>query len=178
MVSLSYKRTPLATSFSNPTIPRALDHSTHSATTHLSHFSETWARFLVVLVILWERTFVIFFLVLCGCVCSCVCSLPSLFVVLWTCNSLIFVYGCKRLQCVEFPSNGVIIDIRKIVALKLIIGSLERDWVKPMSIGTPQRGVGKYLRLNQTTGKSLCHLCFILCHYSSSKFSLSLAIFL
>jgi hypothetical protein len=38
----------------------------------------------------------------------------------------IFLYGCKRLQFVEIPCEGIIINIRKIVVLKLIIGSLER----------------------------------------------------
>jgi hypothetical protein len=68
---------------------------------------------------------VIFFLVFCGCVCSCVCLL-SLLVVLWSCNSLIFVYDCKRLHRVKIPYEGIVIDIRKTVALKLINGSLER----------------------------------------------------
>jgi hypothetical protein len=68
---------------------------------------------------------VIFFLVLCGCVCSCVCLL-SLLVVLWSCNSLIFVYDHKRLHRVKIPCEGIVIDIRKTVVLKLINGSLER----------------------------------------------------
>jgi hypothetical protein len=53
--------------------------------------------------------------------------------------------------------------------LKLIIGSLESDWVQPSSFGTPQRGVAKHLRLDQTTGKitvscvlySYCDLFFV-----------------
>jgi hypothetical protein len=47
----------------------------------------------------------------------------------------IFVYSCKRLQFVEISCEGIIIDIRKIVALKLIIGLLERGRVQHLSIG-------------------------------------------
>jgi hypothetical protein len=46
-----------------------------------------------------------------------------------------FVYGCKRLQSVEIPYEGIIIGIRKIVALKLIIGSLERVECNPYPLG-------------------------------------------
>jgi hypothetical protein len=50
------------------------------------------------------------------------------------------MYGCKGLQPVEIPCEGIIIDVRKIVALKLIKGSLERGWEQPLSIRTPQHG--------------------------------------
>jgi hypothetical protein len=44
------------------------------------------------------------------------------------------------------------LEIRKrIVVLKLIIGSLERGWVQPSSVATPQHGVGKNLMLDRTT---------------------------
>jgi hypothetical protein len=71
-------------------------------------------------------------------------------------------------QMVEIPYEGIHIDIRKNVALKLIIGSLERGWVQPLSIGTPQRGVGKNLRLRQTTRKIIVSCVFIFCDFSSS----------
>jgi hypothetical protein len=37
--------------------------------------------------------------------------------------------------------------------LKLVFGSLGKDLVQPSSFGTPQRGVGKHLRLERTTIK-------------------------
>jgi hypothetical protein len=46
--------------------------------------------------------------------------------------------------------------------------------VQSLSIGTPQRGVGKHLRLDRTTRKIACVLGFIyfLVIFSLSKFSL------
>jgi hypothetical protein len=55
--------------------------------------------------------------------------------------TLIYVHACKRLQLIEIPCEGNIIHIRKTVALKLIIGSLERGSMQPLSVGTPQHGV-------------------------------------
>jgi hypothetical protein len=37
-----------------------------------------------------------------------------------------FVYDCKRLQRVDIPCEETNIEIRKTIALKLLIGSLER----------------------------------------------------
>jgi hypothetical protein len=53
-------------------------------------------------------------LVLCWFCLSCMYSLPS-FVL--SCNSDL-VYGCKRLQFVEIPCEGIHIDIRKTLTLK------------------------------------------------------------
>jgi hypothetical protein len=92
---------------------------------------------------------------------SLVCVLAPLpCVVLWV-VTLIFVYGYKRLQFMEIPCDEIIFDIRKIVALKLIVGSLERGWVQPLSIKTPQRGIGKHLRLDRTTGKITLSLVLV-----------------
>jgi hypothetical protein len=41
-------------------------------------------------------------------------------------------------------SQRDIFEIKIIVVFKLIFGSLERGWVQPSSVGTPQHGVGKY----------------------------------
>jgi hypothetical protein len=37
------------------------------------------------------------------------------------------MYGYKRLQLVKVPYEGINIDITKVVALKLMIRSLEKD---------------------------------------------------
>jgi hypothetical protein len=63
------------------------------------------------------------------------------------------MYGCKRLQSVEIPCEEIIIDIRKIVALKLITGSLKRGREQPLPIRTPQHGVGKHFKLGRTIEK-------------------------
>jgi hypothetical protein len=55
-----------------------------------------------------------------------VCVLSHLSCVVLRVVTLIFVYGCKRLQFMEIPCNKITIDIKKTMALKLIIGSLER----------------------------------------------------
>jgi hypothetical protein len=54
---------------------------------------------------------------------------------------------CKgeRLQVVEIPRKWERVKVKKnTVVFKLIIGSLERSWVQLSSVGTPQRGVGKF----------------------------------
>jgi hypothetical protein len=50
--------------------------------------------------------------------------------------------NCKgeRLQIVEILTNGKKTIRKKAVVFKLIIRLLERGWVQPSSIGTPQRG--------------------------------------
>jgi hypothetical protein len=47
----------------------------------------------------------------------------------------------------RFLANGKSDKQRKSVVFKLIIGSLERGWVQPLSIGTPQRGGRQVLYL-------------------------------
>jgi hypothetical protein len=59
-----------------------------------------------------------FILVLYCCVFALVCVLyPLSFVVLRVVTQIV-VYGCKRLQFVEIPCEGITIDIRKTMALK------------------------------------------------------------
>jgi hypothetical protein len=50
----------------------------------------------------------------------------------------------------RFPAKGKETIRKKVVVFKLIIGSLERGWVQPSSIGTPQRGSRQVL-LGRTT---------------------------
>jgi hypothetical protein len=59
---------------------------------------------------------------------------------------------CKgeRLQTVEIPRTREKTLKEKTVVFKLIIGSLERGCVQPLSIGTPQRGSRQVL-LGRTT---------------------------
>jgi hypothetical protein len=88
---------------------------------------------------------------LCACVCYglnivCVAFPPLLLCFLWS-------KLCKgeRLQLAEIPCKREKISKEKTVVFKLIIGSLERGWVQPSSIRTPQRWSWQVL-LGQTTG--------------------------
>jgi hypothetical protein len=88
---------------------------------------------------------------LCACVfyglnLVCVAFPPLLLCFLWS-------KLCKgeRLQLVEIPRKWEKISKEKTVVFKLIIGSLERGWVQPSSVRTPQRGSRQVL-LGRTTG--------------------------
>jgi hypothetical protein len=79
---------------------------------------------------------------------SCVCfsSLP------YFCASFVIVIVRARgSKLWRFLANGRKTKKGKTVVFKLIIGSLERGWVQPSSIGTPQRGSRQVL-LGRTTG--------------------------
>jgi hypothetical protein len=96
---------------------------------------------------------------LCACVCcrfeSCVHCFPSLNLVL-----LCDLY-CKgeRLQLVEIPRKREKNTKQKTMIFKLIIGSLERGWVQPSSIGTPQHESRQVLYLAEPRDKTSCLLC-------------------
>jgi hypothetical protein len=87
---------------------------------------------------------------LCVCVCcdSCVCSFPSLTLMLCVANNFVRVRGSNLWR---FLTNGKTSIRNKTVVFKWIIGSLERGWVQPLSIGAPQRGSRQVL-LGRTTG--------------------------
>lgn len=68
----------------------------------------------------------ILFLVLCGYVLLLRVYSPLSFVVTLKLLLIHLVYDYKRLQFVDIPCEEIESDIRKNVALKLIIGSLER----------------------------------------------------
>jgi hypothetical protein len=125
----------------------------HFVTTHSSESSEIRAPLWAIFVILCDRALLIFSLALCCCICSCVCTCPYILLCFLSCKIHQIVYVYKRLQFVEIPCEGIHIDVRKTVALKLIIESLEKDWEQPLSIRTPQHGVGKHLRIARTTGQ-------------------------
>jgi hypothetical protein len=58
---------------------------------------------------------------------------------------------------------------KKDMTLKLIIGSLNRGLVEPLSIGAPQRGVSKHLRLDRMTVKIVVsHVLILLRFFTSS----------
>jgi hypothetical protein len=78
---------------------------------------------------------------------SLVCvALPSLLL----CFFVIFTVRARGSKLWRFLANGRKTIRKKVVVLKLIIGSLERGWVQPSSIGTPQRGSRQVL-LGRTT---------------------------
>jgi hypothetical protein len=78
---------------------------------------------------------------------SCVCWSPQPYSVLF-CD--LYCKG-ESLQTVEIPRTREKTLKEKTVVFKLIIGSLERGWVQPSSIGMPQRGSRQVL-LGRTTG--------------------------
>jgi hypothetical protein len=107
-----------------------------------------------------------------------VCVLFSLScVVLWV-VTLISAYNCKRLQFIEIPCEGITTDIRKTVALKFIIRSLERGWEQHLFIETPQRGCRQAFQAwpnhRIKSAASLVHCAFSQFYSSSLSLSLSL----
>jgi hypothetical protein len=54
----------------------------------------------------------------------------------------------------RFLTNGKTTIRKKIVVFKLITGSLERDWVQSLSIGTPQSGSRQVLYLAEPRDKN------------------------
>jgi hypothetical protein len=109
--------------------------------------------------------------VLLSCARSClVCMLLlqlSLLCVLLFPLTLVFIWYhlCKAWEtpkCEDYSQRDII-EIKRTVVFKLIFGSLERGWVQPSSIGTLQRGVGKYSTWPNHGIKSMCHLSLFLC---------------
>jgi hypothetical protein len=79
---------------------------------------------------------------------SLACIAHPLLLLCFSCDKLVRARGSNLWR---FLANGRK-TIRKIaMVFKLIIGSLERGWVQPSSIRTPQRGSRKVL-LGRTTG--------------------------
>jgi hypothetical protein len=117
--------------------------------------------------LLWVVTplccFCVLVLVLCACCCynsrSCVCCYSPL--------TLVFIWDhlCKAWETPKCrdSSQWYIIEIKRIVVFNLIFRSLERGWVQPSSIGTPQRGIGMYSTWLNHRIKSLCHVSLLLC---------------
>jgi hypothetical protein len=95
----------------------------------------------------------------------CVCVLSSWLVCVWLLQflhvflSLPYSWAFVAIDIVRvrgsnlwrFLTNGKTTIRKKIVVFKLIIGSLERGWVQPSSIGRPQRGSRRGF-IGRTTG--------------------------
>jgi hypothetical protein len=109
---------------------------------------------------------------------ACVCVycwdlcvlLPSLTLVL---SLWYLLLGRETPTCGDSSQTGNVIRKRNTVVFKLIIGSLERGWVQPSSIGTPQRGVGKFCTW-PNHGINHCVYCVVsLCGFCVSQVLLS-----
>jgi hypothetical protein len=68
-------------------------------------------------------------------------------------------------------SQRDIVEIKRTVVFKLIFGSLERGWVQPSSVVTPQRGIGKYSTWSNHGIKFVVSLVFILVRFSLPPFT-------
>jgi hypothetical protein len=79
---------------------------------------------------------------------SCVCCSPLPY---FCASFVIIIVRARGSKLWRFLANGRKTKKGKTVVFKLIIGSLERGWVQPSSIGTPQRGSRQVL-LGWTTG--------------------------
>jgi hypothetical protein len=135
--------------------------SPHSVSTHLIDRVSDLSSVLAVnsLCFIWAQVL--------ACVRVCAADLWVLLTTLLLC--FLCDQSCKgeRLQnCEDSSQTGK--DIRKnTVVFKLIIGSLERGWVQPSSIGTPQCGGRQVLHLAEPRDKPLSLVFF--CDYCDSQ---------
>jgi hypothetical protein len=90
---------------------------------------------------------------------SCVCFFPSLTLVVLIEINLVRV---RYSNLWRFLTKGTSTIRKKRVVFKLIIGLLERGWVQPSSIGTPQRGSRQVLYLAEPRDKNRCVTCYFL----------------
>jgi hypothetical protein len=79
---------------------------------------------------------------------TCVCCSPLPY---FCASVVIIIVRARGSKLWRFLANGRKTKKGKTVVFKLIIGSLERGWVQPSSIGTPQRGSRQVL-LGRTMG--------------------------
>jgi hypothetical protein len=86
---------------------------------------------------------------------------------------LLFEMICKAWETPKCgdSSQRDIVEIKGTVVFKLIFRSLERGWVQPSSIGTPQHGVGKYSTWPNHGIKTVVSLVFILVRFSLPSFT-------
>jgi hypothetical protein len=108
-------------------------------------------------------------------VCVCCCDSISRVCVLLFPLTLVFIWDhlCKAWDtpnCGD-SSQRDIVEIKRTVVFKLIFGSLERGWVQPSSVGTPQRGLGKYSTWQNHGIKITVSLVFTLLRFSLSHFT-------
>jgi hypothetical protein len=106
-------------------------------------------------------------LLTCVCRCCdssfCVCFFPSLTLVVFIEINIVRVRDSNLWR---FLTKGTSTIRKKYVVFKWIIGSLERGWVQPSSIGTPQRGSRQVFYLAEPRDKNhwvtCCYYCAIL----------------
>jgi hypothetical protein len=114
---------------------------------------------------------------------SCVCVFAVDLSVLFPSLTLVLHIDsyCKgeRLQVVEIPRKREKSKVKKnTVVFKLIFGSLERSWVQLSSVGTPQRGVGKFCTWpNHGINPRVSCACTYCVYCASQEFSSLLAWF-
>jgi hypothetical protein len=108
--------------------------------------------------------FVCSFLDLCACHCcdssSFVCFFPSLTLVVLVVINIVRVRGSNLRRFLTRKTSTI---SKKIMVFKWIIGSLERGWVQPSSIGTPQRGSRQVFYLAEPRVKNRCVTCCYSC---------------
>jgi hypothetical protein len=90
----------------------------------------------------------------------CVCFFPSLTLVVFIEINLVTVRDSNLWR---FLTKGTYTIRKKTVIFKWIIGSLERGWVQPSSIGTPQRGSRQVFYLAEPWDKNRCVTCCYSC---------------
>ena len=106
----------------------------------------------------------------CAMFCAHVLACVRVFAANWVLRVLLSLpYSCASLvintvrargsNLWRFLANGKKTIRKNTVVFKLIIGSLERGWVQPSSIGMPQRGGRQVLYLAKPRDKPLCLLC-------------------
>jgi hypothetical protein len=145
-----------------------------SASTHPIIVFEIWA-----LVELWTRcaVFVCLFLDLCVCHCcdssSWVCFYSLLTLVVFIVINIVRVRGSNLWRFLTKRTSAI---RKKIVVFKWIIGSLERGWVQPSSIGTPQRGIRQVFYLAEPRDKNRCITCYYSCAILSASTHLIIAL--
>jgi hypothetical protein len=100
----------------------------------------------------------------------CVCCYSSLTLV------LIRDHLCKEWETPKCgdSSQRDIAEIKRTMVFKFIFESLERGWVQPLCVGTPQRGVGKYSTWSNHGIKIIVSHVFILMRFSLYLHSLHL----
>jgi hypothetical protein len=100
---------------------------------------------------------------LCGHVLTCVRVLAAIlacvpFPPLLLCFCVINFVRVRGSNLWRFLTNGKTTISKKTVVFKLTIGSLERGWVQPSSIGTPKRGSRQVLYLAEPRDKNTMSL--------------------
>jgi hypothetical protein len=103
----------------------------------------------------------------------CVCFFSSLSLVVFIENNIVRMRDSNLWR---FLTKGTSNIRKKTVVFKWIIGSLERGWVQPSSIGTPQRGSRQVFYLAEPRDKNCCVTCCYSCAILSASTHLIIAL--